>query len=380
MPETQKCQFKSKIIEDYTCPEPALKNSEKGYCIFHEPSEDKNIKNFSEGIKRKIDKKDYDFRGYWFPEEETHLEEPAFEWRITFTNFTFETLALFAESIFKGYAYFSGATFEKGADFRDSTLEKRAVFPSSTFKERVYFGFIFDFGSTFKDMAIFNGAAFEKGADFARTTFEGVADFTGATFRDAVFTAATFEKAADFRNSSFVYADFAASTFKEIVRLDHVRFKIPSHADVLFRKAKVLWHEQGNYVEEGKCHYQEMDYIRKQKNWFVRYILANLFHRLLYGYGEKPFWIFAWCAGLIIFSSVIYWISKGVLKIVGVRAVPVEDYWNSLYFSVVTFTTLGYGDFRPIGKVKILASIEAILGIFFVALFIFTFARRTAGR
>jgi len=105
-----------------------------------------------------------------------------------------------------------------------------------------------------------------------------------------------------------------------------------------------------------------------------------MFWNILYGYGEKPFWILAWCAGLLLFSSVIYRISKGVLKIVGVRTVSVEDYWNSLYFSVVTFTTLGYGDFRPIGKVKILASIEAILGIFFVALLIITFARKTAGR
>lgn len=118
--------------------------------------------------------------------------------------------------------------------------------------------------------------------------------------------------------------------------------------------------------------------------WFcLRYSLkwsASMFSNILYGYGQRPFWILAWCAGLLLLSSVIYWMSKGILKIVGVRTISVEDYWNSLYFSVVTFTTLRYGDFRPIGKVKILASIEAILGIFFVALLIITFARKTAGR
>ena len=389
------CQFKSKRDPNYKCPKPALKNSEKGYCIFHEPSEDKNIKNFSEGIKRKIDKKDYNFRGYWFPEEETYLEEPAFEWSITFTNFTFEILALFPESIFKGHAYFTGATFEKGADFRDSTFEKRAVFSGSTFKERVYFGSIFYFGSTFKDMAIFNGAAFEKGVDFARTTFEGVADFTRATFRDAVFTVATFEKAADFRNSTFVDADFMASTFKEIVRLDHVRVKRPFHADILFRKAKIAWHREGNYVEEGKCHYQEMDYIRKQKNRFFRYFCDNVFHRCLHGYGEKPHRVIFSAAAIIATCALLfmnfgigetrlfgeslptYNIFKILFKLYNLSLTDLANIGRYFYFSVVTFTTLGYGDLRPVHPIShLISSIEAFVGMFMMALFVLTFGRK----
>ena len=392
------CQFKSKRDPNYKCPEPALKNSEKGYCIFHEPSEDKNIKNFSEGIKRKIDKKDYNFRGYWFPEEETYLEEPAFEWHITFTNFTFETLALFAESIFKGHAYFTGATFEKGADFRDSTFEKPAVFSGSTFKERVYFGSIFYFGSTFKDMAIFNGAAFEKGVDFARTTFEGVADFTRVTFRrDAVFTAATFEKAADFRQTRFKsFAYFEDLKIKGPLYLDKkTKFEKPKGADVPFRIAKVLWHREGNYVEEGKCHYQEMDYIRKQKKWYIRYIWANLFHRLLHGYGEKPLRVIIWAGAIIavcallfmnfgigetrLFGEILptYNILKILFKLYNLSLTDLANIGRYFYFSVVTFTTLGYGDLRPVHPIShLISSIEAFVGMFMMALFVLTFGRK----
>lgn len=41
-----------------------------------------------------------------------------------------------------------------------------------------------------------------------------------------------------------------------------------------------------------------------------------------------------------------------------------------LYFSVVTFATLGYGDILPIGFSKILVIIEVLSGMFFVAIFI----------
>ena len=64
----------------------------------------------------------------------------------------------------------------------------------------------------------------------------------------------------------------------------------------------------------------------------------------------------------------------------GQQIVPLKGYLIYLYFSVVTFTTLGYGDFRPIGGCKILASVEALFYIFFMALFIFAFARKTEGR
>jgi hypothetical protein len=50
---------------------------------------------------------------------------------------------------------------------------------------------------------------------------------------------------------------------------------------------------------------------------------------------------------------------------------------TSLYFSVVTFTTLGYGDILPLNLyTRLLASLEALLGAFFIALFVFTLGRQ----
>lgn len=46
------------------------------------------------------------------------------------------------------------------------------------------------------------------------------------------------------------------------------------------------------------------------------------------------------------------------------------DIFGGLYFSVVTWTTLGYGDITPTGYAKLVASIEALFGYVMMALLV----------
>lgn len=46
------------------------------------------------------------------------------------------------------------------------------------------------------------------------------------------------------------------------------------------------------------------------------------------------------------------------------------DWLNSFYFSVVTWTTLGYGDYKPIEDLKIWVIIEALMGYIFMGLLV----------
>ena len=43
---------------------------------------------------------------------------------------------------------------------------------------------------------------------------------------------------------------------------------------------------------------------------------------------------------------------------------------DALYFSVVTWTTLGYGDFQPTEGLRLLAAFQALLGTFFIPMLI----------
>lgn len=50
------------------------------------------------------------------------------------------------------------------------------------------------------------------------------------------------------------------------------------------------------------------------------------------------------------------------------------DIFDALYFSVVTFTSLGYGDLSPIGIGRLIATIVVISGLIFIALLVGKFA------
>lgn len=47
-------------------------------------------------------------------------------------------------------------------------------------------------------------------------------------------------------------------------------------------------------------------------------------------------------------------------KVFGVKF---ESYWDALYFSAITWATVGYGDIVPVGGARLLASLEALTGL-----------------
>ena len=50
--------------------------------------------------------------------------------------------------------------------------------------------------------------------------------------------------------------------------------------------------------------------------------------------------------------------------------------YNSMYFSLITFTTIVYGNISPIGILKLFSGIEGLLGVLTTASLITVFARK----
>lgn len=77
---------------------------------------------------------------------------------------------------------------------------------------------------------------------------------------------------------------------------------------------------------------------------------------------------------VMIIFSLLYWASNAITS----GSSSTVTFWEALYFSIVTFTTLGYGDYHPKSHTpfQFLASVEAVLGMILLSLFVVTLYRR----
>ena len=64
-------------------------------------------------------------------------------------------------------------------------------------------------------------------------------------------------------------------------------------------------------------------------------------------------------------SFTLHYKSTGIISSEG-QFIP--DFQDALYFSITTFTTLGYGDFQPIAEHRLTTSIEALSGMISMAI------------
>jgi len=154
-----------------------------------------------------------------------------------------------------------------------------------------------------------------------------------------------------------------------------------SKANEIYLLLKNNFHSIGSYEDESWAYKKEKDMERKNHyhlksshKWLWSCFLNGIF-----GYGEQP--------GKVIVSAIlVILLFASLFMIFGISNVGIEfntsnNFLDCVYFSTITFTTLGYGDFRPLeGWGRILAGSEAFIGAFMMALFVYTFARRTGGR
>ncbi|MHB1158182.1 MAG: potassium channel family protein [Phycisphaerales bacterium] len=103
--------------------------------------------------------------------------------------------------------------------------------------------------------------------------------------------------------------------------------------------------------------------------------------------------VMKWCLGYGIYTKRILFTAIGV--IVGFAVLyaavagdgTIKNYYepsvaehvthfNALYFSTITFTTIGYGDYAPLGWLRMFAGTEGLLGLILMSVFTVSFARK----
>ncbi|MCI5125027.1 MAG: two pore domain potassium channel family protein, partial [Candidatus Electrothrix sp. AR5] len=112
---------------------------------------------------------------------------------------------------------------------------------------------------------------------------------------------------------------------------------------------------------------------QQEKKRFRRYLYSS-FQYYLWGYGEKPINIIKISAYIIVAFSMLFFLFD-----LTVDSKTQFNPINSLYFSIVTFTTLGYGDIQPAGVIaKILCGVEALTGALMIGLTIAGFSNKSS--
>mgnify|MGYP000594065612 FL=1 len=154
-------------------------------------------------------------------------------------------------------------------------------------------------------------------------------------------------------------------------------------AEEIYRDLRKHAEHEGIFTLSGYFIQKELTMRRLQ---LPRYGMKRIISKLVdifCGYGEAPLRIIGLSMAIILVCAVIYAFT-GLSFQDSVQAVSINQtlehnlslFASSLYYSVVTFTTLGYGDFTPVGISRAIAAIEAFTGSFTIALFVVVFVKK----
>jgi len=320
----------------------------------------------------------------------------------TFDRTEFGGDADFNYTYFKGNSSFVEADFKSIAEFSHSTFEMDAIFAAAEFNDEAYFREVhFSIKKENKKPNKFNSSNFD------RSIFKYAPDFSGARFGGTL---------------SFRLTDFSrgVNMVKYPQDFEKERFSRYQAREEAWRVQKNVYEEEGRKEDADKMYLKEMRARRNKKlnnsslkfkksiNDFRKYlrkcdseedvknkllipstfllsllslvvsyilvVLEKTFVDLTSEYGTN--WIrILKSSGLTIFVFSIFYKLNSLGEIVS-NGETVSGFLNYLYFSIVTFTTLGYGNMQPTKYLKGISAVESLIGAFLMALLVVVFARK----
>ena len=372
--------------------------------------------------------------------KETNFLRATFDGDTSFWGATFEGYADFRQVIFKRDAIFWKATFEGDIDFSGATFEGDIDFSGATFEGDIDFKVKhFVKSINFSRVSILSVNKLNLKSEnnegiisFERACLENayldielgkdvLIDFSDALLKNTMVKKRQIEnhilqeKKKNYSEAQQVFLllknnfhsigryndeSWAYIKEKDMEKLSY-SFANPEKTTILMRLTNKIYQDTSN---KKNIFYRFILRIKSFIKWFFSKKFLNWFNltisSFIYGYGERPWKVIRFASIAIVLFALIFnrygiittsyklnfleeYLRKTesngyILKYLGSIS---GNFWNCLYFSVITFTTLGYGDFQPLeGWSRFFAGSEAFIGAFMMALFVYTFARRTGGR
>jgi hypothetical protein len=224
-------------------------------------------------------------------------------------------------------------------DFREAVLEG-AIFEKANFEKA-------NLSEVNSEKADFKGSNFEK-ANLSLGNFRE-ADFTEASMEGATFAKAQFEKAylifANFKSANFYQTNLKGAS------LQHANFDETEVIEMKYNRST-----QCRGIRVGRCHgsqqfnrfAKDQDFLEEFKSKGKKELIIYYTWLTVADCGRTPWrWIF-WSVLLALYFGLNFFF-------MGPQAFKL-DYleWNfssMIYYSVVTFTTLGFGDIKPLTNI-----------------------------
>ncbi len=145
----------------------------------------------------------------------------------------------------------------------------------------------------------------------------------------------------------------------------------------MYRRAVAAYEQCGLYDEARRLSYRLMRLKLRRGRQLGLSPMVRLEIFLYWaaaGFGYRPLRVIGSAVTVVTIFGLVFWATRGVVAS-GSTLRPAE-LWECIYFSGITFGTVGYGDFIPAPHMRFLALTEGALGVFTIGFLVVVLANR----
>jgi uncharacterized protein YjbI with pentapeptide repeats len=340
--------------------------------------------------------------------ESEMYELDASFWNVTFTNCDFQNVK-FVNCRFRGCKFISCKTEDMGVVFEDCFF--KTISNGNNNKGQ------FETNDVSSEFVNCHMTAQFRQCKLEKTIWDNciltIVSFKDCTLEDSVFSGCWFngvmltdsdiagmgilnmKKAELVFYGEYADSDFHKSTYIDLMSYKNsppkdqthpVDLKKMNHQDALDLKKMYYTlinclkskNSDIDFISEYRYQYQRHHMISKEK-WYMQ--IWDRVSWILCGFGEKMLRFIGWFASIILVFALCYMFTGLQMTDRNIEYVifggkpfdllqMLKDFGLCFHFSVVTLSTVGYGNITPLGWVStLLCTIQIVLGLLFVATF-----------